>query len=557
MESKSNVTSNSGKYMNKRVWESWNAQETEAFFQSLKELGKDFDAITKKIQTKNYEQVRHFYYRVLKKINKLLKPIGFPIDKSSPLEVLNAILSYWDTKKSVMHSGEGKGEEEFALHSGTHSSSKKHKKSTAGKAESSTHFVNSLKLRIQQGRIERAEDLKKLIKEDNDFNQPPKKKIKVESSGTFKNVFQDKFMAPVSIQITKEPIIDSSNTLQETKGNTDTSTSSSSLGKKLICQFTPLDKVAANILSSRSINPRLQLTLKATKSISYIINYLMEKWINALKFSANGHEQHYDIKIIPQDINNHRGWTKENAEVTINNIFQLLGFPSVLKFNYSFYSSVDNLNHNQPTQWKSIPKSTLQEGHDLLMSHNSNSFGFSEVINSILQQQKDPNNLHHSNHSNHNILNHIPSSNSNDFSFAMNQLLATNSNGNTNELYFNNNNHHNTANIITSATPTLPTIKINSTLQLIITGDSNSMGLSLEKLSIPTTSTPHTVSLTANVSLLGMEEIASCDGFGNSYKKDEVEVKSFYKHFDGSQDASDHSHPSKAPTKLSFRGIIK
>jgi hypothetical protein len=115
----------------------------------LKEVGKDFDSLTKKIQTKNYEQVRHFYYRLLKKINKLLKPVGCAIDKSSPVEVLNAILSYWDTKKSSI-SLDGKGEEESNIQSG-HSSLKKEKKSTVGRADSSTQFINSLKLRIQQG----------------------------------------------------------------------------------------------------------------------------------------------------------------------------------------------------------------------------------------------------------------------------------------------------------------------------------------------------------------------------------------------------------------------
>jgi hypothetical protein len=59
------------------------------------------------------------------------------------------------------------------------------------------------------------------------------------------------------VQITKDPNMDTSSIQQETKGTTDTTSST----KKLTCQFTPLDKMTANILSSRSINPRLQLII--------------------------------------------------------------------------------------------------------------------------------------------------------------------------------------------------------------------------------------------------------------------------------------------------------
>lgn len=42
-------------------------------------------------------QVRHFYYRVLKKINNLVKPDS--IDKKDQKEILNALLAFWDLKK--------------------------------------------------------------------------------------------------------------------------------------------------------------------------------------------------------------------------------------------------------------------------------------------------------------------------------------------------------------------------------------------------------------------------------------------------------------------------
>lgn len=42
---------------NKRGWESWTTEEKERFFIALKDYGRDFDHITERVSTKNYEQV--------------------------------------------------------------------------------------------------------------------------------------------------------------------------------------------------------------------------------------------------------------------------------------------------------------------------------------------------------------------------------------------------------------------------------------------------------------------------------------------------------------------
>jgi len=83
----------------KRGWQSWSLEEKEIFFRCLKEFGRDFDNITTRIKTKSYEQVRHFYYRVIKKVNKILKPSK--IDNKDPREVLTALLCFWDVKRGV------------------------------------------------------------------------------------------------------------------------------------------------------------------------------------------------------------------------------------------------------------------------------------------------------------------------------------------------------------------------------------------------------------------------------------------------------------------------
>ncbi|PRP88155.1 hypothetical protein PROFUN_03978 [Planoprotostelium fungivorum] len=96
----------------KRHWESWSLNEMNAFFNGLKTCGKDFEQITNGVGTKNYDQVRYFYYRTLNKVMKLLKPNK--IDKKDLKDVFNALFCYWDLRKSLR----GKEEEyspDFAM----------------------------------------------------------------------------------------------------------------------------------------------------------------------------------------------------------------------------------------------------------------------------------------------------------------------------------------------------------------------------------------------------------------------------------------------------------
>nr|SVE92869.1 EOG090X01XB [Moina brachiata] len=71
----------------RRAWEQWSADDIAAFFEGLNEFGKDFDAIQNSLitrskkknqlnvtNTKNKDQVRHFYYRTWHKISKYLLP---------------------------------------------------------------------------------------------------------------------------------------------------------------------------------------------------------------------------------------------------------------------------------------------------------------------------------------------------------------------------------------------------------------------------------------------------------------------------------------------------
>ncbi|GBG78378.1 hypothetical protein CBR_g26407 [Chara braunii] len=79
---------------NTRHWAAWTHAEEESFFHALRRCGKNFEKITNRVPSKNKDQVRHYYYRVIKRMNKLLGP-GLVLDARNPHDVNAAMLRWW------------------------------------------------------------------------------------------------------------------------------------------------------------------------------------------------------------------------------------------------------------------------------------------------------------------------------------------------------------------------------------------------------------------------------------------------------------------------------
>lgn len=77
-----------------RQWDAWTREEEESFFAALRHVGKNFEKITSRVQSKNKDQVRHYYYRLLKRMNKLLGP-GFLLDPKNSKDANSAMLRWW------------------------------------------------------------------------------------------------------------------------------------------------------------------------------------------------------------------------------------------------------------------------------------------------------------------------------------------------------------------------------------------------------------------------------------------------------------------------------
>ncbi|KAM0908644.1 hypothetical protein ACQ4PT_015337 [Festuca glaucescens] len=77
-----------------RKWAAWTRQEEESFFNALRQVGKNFEKITLRVQSKNKDQVRHYYYRLVRRMKKLLGP-EFSLDARNSKDIIAAMLRWW------------------------------------------------------------------------------------------------------------------------------------------------------------------------------------------------------------------------------------------------------------------------------------------------------------------------------------------------------------------------------------------------------------------------------------------------------------------------------
>ncbi|PKI65131.1 hypothetical protein CRG98_014445 [Punica granatum] len=74
-----------------RQWAAWTREEEESFFTALRQ---NFEKITCRVQSKNKDQVRHYYYRLVRRMNKLLGP-RLCLDAKNSKDTNAAMLKWW------------------------------------------------------------------------------------------------------------------------------------------------------------------------------------------------------------------------------------------------------------------------------------------------------------------------------------------------------------------------------------------------------------------------------------------------------------------------------
>jgi len=103
--------------------------------------------------------------------------------------------------------------------------------------------------------------------------------------------------------------------------------------EKLVVQLVPKSDDVSKLIESGGYNPRLQLTLKSTKSIAGVVNHISKKWVGTDGKCLSP----FPIRLYPIEKRaGHCGWGAEDSETLLLGIFQTFGCPQAVRFEYSW-----------------------------------------------------------------------------------------------------------------------------------------------------------------------------------------------------------------------------
>lgn len=369
-----------------RQWEAWTHEEEESFFIALRNVGKNFDKITSRVQSKNKDQVRHYYYRVIRRINKLLGP-GFSLDAKNTKDANSAMLRWWSL-----------------LEKQSCSASKLHLKPRRFKT-----FVTALEHQLLKDRV-KANKKKKppqalsvvvapVSRKPTTCGQEAAKAIAVEQFCTSKNssiklrnprrqeplqvskkrkkgsdcgvsaaaIKRWEKAATAGVSLVAEAAEQVERAAAEQLGQAGPSLKESKLCSqspaqaypetvilsgqealqgdaveytveegKLKLQLYPIDEATRKSMEQDGVNPFLQLTLKHRKPVSSVIRHLIQKWGGSA--AATGELFLFSFSAQVESMSTCQRWSLHDANVNAGDVYSALGNPTVFRLRYGWIS---------------------------------------------------------------------------------------------------------------------------------------------------------------------------------------------------------------------------
>ncbi|KAL4342711.1 hypothetical protein HN51_061005 [Arachis hypogaea] len=381
-----------------RQWAAWTRQEEESFFTALRQVGKNFEKITCRVQSKNKDQVRHYYYRLVRRMNKLLGP-GLCLDAKNSKDTNAAMLRWWSLlekyscKASKLHLKPRR----FKVFVETleHQLLKDRKKNVKKKplqavncpppapntvSNQSRASVNDpravklvivdsqniLKLGPSKPPLKRNINMgvnRSNTKGDSITMKPSRqrKKSGVITTAAYKK-WEKAAIAGVSLVADaaehlerassgKEAENDQENNLGEKcsdpanyvlpplptfpQNHVDNNVHNS---MKLKLQLFPIDEPTRRALEMDKHNPYLELTLSARKKISSILEHLNRKWGNSS--IATGELMIFPYGTQRENLVNYHRWTQEST-LSAADIYAMIGSPHIFRLRYGWISNTE------------------------------------------------------------------------------------------------------------------------------------------------------------------------------------------------------------------------
>ncbi|KAM7264072.1 hypothetical protein ACFE04_001755 [Oxalis oulophora] len=381
-----------------RRWAAWTRQEEESFFAALRQ---NFEKITRRVQSKNKDQVRHYYYRLVRRMNKLLDPELF-LDAKNSKDTNAAMLRWWSLldkyscKASKLHLKPRRFK--IFLDALEHQLMKDRKKNVRKRpsqgenssptAESSIsspnkasgHDSHSVKLvLVDSQNIQKLGSGKGSLKRNNSIGvhrtntkgdsttmkaSRQRRKPGVLSSAAAYKKWEKAAIAGVSL------VADAAEHLERTAVDKEVENcqgqevidppvekvlpplpplppfSHSLVGEnnhvhnstKLKLQLFPIDDGTRRALEMDKHNPHLELTLSCRKKISSVLEHLHRKW--GQSSIASGELVLFPYNIQRENLVGHHRWTQDSG-VSTADVHAMIGSPPLFRLRYGWFSNLE------------------------------------------------------------------------------------------------------------------------------------------------------------------------------------------------------------------------
>ncbi|XP_014509919.1 TSL-kinase interacting protein 1 [Vigna radiata var. radiata] len=378
-----------------RQWAAWTRQEEESFFTALRQVGKNFEKITSRVQSKNKDQVRHYYYRLVRRMNKLLGP-GLCLDAKNSKDTNAAMLRWWsllekysckasklhlkprrfkiflealehqllkDRKKNVRkrplqggnclppvpttvsNQGRASGNEARAvklvlvdsqniLKLGPSKSSMK-RNINMGVSRSNTkgdsNTMKSTRQRKKSGMISTAAYRKWEKAAIAGVSLVADAAEHLERAATVREIEQDQENPGEKCSDPTDYVLPSLPSCQQNQF-VDNNVNS----MKLKLQLFPIDEPTRRALEVDKHNPHLELTLSTRKKISSILEHLNRKWGHSS--IAVGELMLFPYGVQRENLFNYQRWSQEST-LSAADIYAMIGSPPIFRLRYGWFSN--------------------------------------------------------------------------------------------------------------------------------------------------------------------------------------------------------------------------
>ncbi|KAJ9184320.1 hypothetical protein P3X46_004055 [Hevea brasiliensis] len=375
-----------------RQWAAWTREEEESFFTALRQVGKNFEKITRRVQSKNKDQVRHYYYRLVRRMNKLLGP-GLCLDAKNSKDTNAAMLRWWSLlekyscKASKLHLKPRRFKIFIeALETQLLKDRKKNVRKRPSQVENgpatvtntvtsqnraSAHETRTVKLvLVDSQNLQRLGAGKGSLKRnvnigvirsnrgDSSAMKPARQRRKqaaykkwekaaiagvslvadaaehLERTATDKEIEHDHSMAehkspdPIEKDLPPLPAFAQNHYVES---NTQTN-------MKLKLQLFPIDDGTRRALEMDKHNPHLELTLSARKKISSVLEHLNRKWGNSS--IASGELMLFPYSAHRENFVGYQRWTQDTI-VSAADVHTSIGSPPVFRLRYGWFSNIE------------------------------------------------------------------------------------------------------------------------------------------------------------------------------------------------------------------------